>query len=262
MGHERIGYLPKTKRWLTIVDEIVKFSTKEDSIVQIANQTMKNIISRYKYIESDNGVLSSFKFLVLLSVAGKTNMQSDFLKHYNIDLPNNFSLLTLSKQIKEYVERHSDSKEYSSFASQALISTVSDWTKQNQKQLAFNFDSNENSYETWKKSANGAGFCELSRMFFTKFTEKYLKYFLEREAASNINNLFDRAAFNTELEKHLNQISRHAFETTKIVQSYSAGWFNKYTKEGIPTDQQIKDYLQYGFSKINSELVRERDFDK
>ena len=71
MGHERIGYLPKSKKWRTIVDEVANFTANGDTIAQIANQTTKNVIQRYDNIEGDKGVLAAFKFLILLSQSAR-----------------------------------------------------------------------------------------------------------------------------------------------------------------------------------------------
>jgi len=262
MGHERIGYLPKSKRWRAIVSDVAKFTANGDTISQIANQTTKNLISRFKYIESDSGVFAAIKYLILLTHSARHENASEFLLKHGINLPTNFNLLTLSKSIKEYINTKVDSREYSSFASQSLIETVSVWSKKNEIQQKILFETNKNSFDDWQSAASGDGFCELSRMFFANFTDNYLKYFLEREASARINNLFDRDTFNKKLDSHLDEISKHAFETSKITQSYSAGWYNKNVKEGIPTNGKIKGFISFGFGKINSELTREQEFEK
>lgn len=261
MGHERIGYLPKTKKWRAIVAEITNFSADENTIDQIASKTTKNLITRYKQIENDNGVFAAINYLILLTYSAKQKNSSEFLCKYGINLPANFNLLTLSKSIKDFISSQSDSREYSAFASHALIETVSEWTKKNAIQQRILFDTSKNSFDEWQTASNGSGFCELSRLFFTNFTENYLKYFLEREASSKINNLFDRSTFNKKLEEHIDIISKHAFETTKITQSFSAGWYNKFVSEGLPPKEKIKGFISYSFGKLNSELIREQEFE-
>ena len=143
-----------------------------------------------------------------------------------------------------------------------MIDAISDWSKKENLQQSLIFDNNKNPFEIWKKASNGAGFCELSRMFFSSMTERYLKYFLEREASSNINNLFDRVKFNVQLEKHIDLISKHAFETSKIAQSFSAGWYNKNVKKGVPNEEKIRGFLSFTFQKLNSELLKEEKGEK
>lgn len=58
MGHERIGYLTKSKKWRTIVYEVANFTANGETIAQIINQTTKNVLNRYDNIESDKGVMA------------------------------------------------------------------------------------------------------------------------------------------------------------------------------------------------------------
>ena len=261
MGHERIGYLPKSKKWRDIVDEVANFTASSETIAQIANQTTKNVINRYENIEADKGVLAAFKFLILLSKSALQKDSSNFLATQGIYLPTNFNLLGLSKSIREFIHSNTESNEYSSFANHALIETISQWSKENKIQQQIQFDTNNNSFDEWRSAADGSGFCELSRMFFSNFTDNYLRYFLEREASAKINNLFDRDTFNKKLDEHVKEVSKHAFETAKITQSFSAGWYNKYAKDEIPSNEKIKDFVSFCFKKLNSEIIREKEFE-
>ncbi|MDQ8051891.1 MAG: hypothetical protein REI78_02645 [Pedobacter sp.] len=257
MGHERIGTLPKSERWKNIVSSVGDYSAEQDNIADIAAKTTKNVRSRFRDINNEGSVLAAFKFIITLSHCARLKDPLEKLANENIILPKNFSLYDLAYCIQEYVEENAGSREYTSFATQSIIETISEWARDHHTGQQNLFDTNDQSIEVWQAASDGAGFCELSRLFFSKFTERYLKYFLEREAAANIRNLHDRTQFNKNLESHVDRISRHAFETSKITQSFAAGWFNKYAKEKLPTDARIKGFLSFAFQKINSELIRE-----
>jgi hypothetical protein len=257
MGHERVGYLPKSKKWTSIVKDISSFSETNNNVEKISYETTKNVRSRFKNIEADSGVQSAFEFLVLLSVLPKRQNWNEYLVSKGIKLKDDFSLIELAQCAKQFIEKNQTSKEYSTFASQALLDTISNWVTEKSKQQNLFFDSNRNPTEIWTKSSDGSGFCELSRVFFSKFTERYLKYFLERETVTRINNIFDLSAFNKQLEKHIGEISKHAFETSKITQSFAAGWYNKNVKDSLPSKEKIKSFLSVAFQKINSEILRE-----
>src|SRR6185312_9935549 len=118
MGHERIGYLPKTKKWRRIVDDIGNFSATQSNVVRIASETTKNVRSQFKRIEEDKGVLSAFKFIILLAYSSSLKNSTSFLKKEGINLPNSFNLFDLTTSIQDFVSQNQESKEYSSFASQ------------------------------------------------------------------------------------------------------------------------------------------------
>lgn len=261
LGHERVGRLPKTEKWKKIVNSISSYSDEGETIVDIASQTTKNVRHRFENIENDGGVLAAFKYILALASSSKSENAFDQLSQKGIELPKDFSLYDLAYSIQDYVARHTDSKEYSAFATQSMIDTVGEWARQKASNQIALFDSNDRSLELWNQAANGAGFCEISRLFFSKFTERYLKYFLEREAAASISNIYDRKQFNQNLEKHVDRISKHAFETSKITQSFAAGWYNKELKDTFPSDKKIKGFLSFAFKKINSELIREENKD-
>jgi hypothetical protein len=86
-----------------------------------------------------------------------------------------------------------------------------------------------------------------------------LKYFLEREASASMTSITDRNRFGTQIRSHIENISNHAFETSKITQSFAAGWFNKNVKDSIPSDEKIKGFLIYAFEKMRDELLREEN---
>lgn len=261
MGHERIGTLPKSEKWKGIVKSISNYTAASEGIADIAVQTTKNVRHRFQYIEGDSGVFAAFKYLLTLAYASKCEDSFIKLGEHGIDLPTDFNLYDLAYSIQDYVSQNSESKEYSAFAIKSTIDTISEWSKQNESNQTVLFDSNNKGLELWHKASTGAGFCEVARMFFSKFTETYLKYFLEREAATQITNLYDRNHFNKNLEEHLERISNHAFETSKITQSFAAAWFNKEVKSKLPSDKKIQGFLSFAFKKINSELIREETKD-
>lgn len=259
MGHERIGILPKTKRWTAVVHSMGSFSVSENNVPEIAQQTLKNVQSRFKDIERDKGVQAAFQFLVLLSISAKHQNPSEFLDLQGIRLSENLTPLKIAKAVTEWVSRQSESKEYASFAQSAAIDAIGEWYQKNQSFQENLFAGDKDQFEVWRKSADGNGFSELSRIYFSKFTERYLRYFLERSASSSINNLDTRNSFNIELQKHLSEISKHAFETAKITQSFAAGWFNKYAKDTIPSKRKIQSFLNIAFGKLKGELLREEN---
>jgi hypothetical protein len=58
MGHERIGFLPKSKFWNHILEPISQFEGDKDLINNIANQTINNIRKTYQSMPNDESVIS------------------------------------------------------------------------------------------------------------------------------------------------------------------------------------------------------------
>lgn len=257
MGHERLGVLPRTKKWRDVVAAISTSNMSDSQVSDIAKTTIENVRSQYRRILLDDGVKAAFEFLVIFSIASRFQDPSHKLYSFDINVTNNPTPLSVAKAAHQWVTKRANSLEYAQLAKCAVGDAIVIWHKQNQPKQERLFKLPDEPFEIWRKAGKGSGFCELSRLFFAKFTERYLKYFLDREASSVTTSVEERNQFQQQIERRIDDISNHAFETSKITQSYAAGWFNKYAKEGIPDDAAIEGFLEYSFGKMREELLRE-----
>lgn len=255
MGHERTGILPKSKTWRKVIAKISEVPSDESAIGDIASQVIKNVKKKLVNVEQDNGIRAAFQFLLFLSQSAKEKEPTDYFQSLGIPINDLDSTLQIAKSVSQWIDKNKQSNEYATVARGAVIDAIGIWKKQNTTNQGSLFS--DDSQNVWERATNGSGFCELSRLFFSKFTERYLKYFLEREASSSLPSISDRNNFNSNLESHVQEISNHAFETAKITQSFAAGWYNKNVKSDIPTDQQIEGFLHIAFGKMRAELLRE-----
>lgn len=69
MGHERVGALPRSKRWRAIVAAIVDPPAGDatSNISSLAENTLRNVSDRFRRIHEDKGVQAAFGFLVSLA---------------------------------------------------------------------------------------------------------------------------------------------------------------------------------------------------
>jgi hypothetical protein len=253
-----------TLHWREVVKAIAGLSTKETTIDQVARRTLENVHLTFQQLKNDPGIYSAFAFLVALSVAGRSERPAFELLRLGVSVPDRPTPLALVKALHTWVDQSAssprnerpDSLEYRQLARGAAADAIGQWTERNAQEVLL-FELPPDPYSAWRQSSTGAGFCELSRLYFSKLTERYLRYFLEREASAAIPIFRDRDAFQEELRSHVDKISRHAFETAKITQSFSAGWFNKHTRQGFPPRGVIDGFIAHSLGKIQEELLRE-----
>jgi hypothetical protein len=257
MGHERLGILPKTQRWQQVVEQIAKPSLSDEDVSSVARQTVQNISSRLRYIQNEPSVRTAFKFLVSLSVASRSPKPRETLSLYGIEVPAAITPFSLAKAVRGQVAGKRNSLEYGEIAQTAAVDAIATWYEKSRDTQMGLFEPSADSFQIWRKAGTGTGFCELARLFFAKFTERYLNYFLEREASAHLQNLYQRDQLRKKLSNHVDIVSKHAFETAKITQSFAAGWFNKHAVQKVPTDGEIQDFLFIAFGKIREELLRE-----
>jgi hypothetical protein len=248
MGHERVGYLPKSKKWRSLVAEIADVAEKAGGISQIAADTLAAVGHRYLDLASDPSIRAAFEFLVdITRQSGSPQKEGLGLAHKGA--------LELTLELEKKLPR-SSSLEIRALAFQSATDAVVQWRTENTIPWGELFVTNS-PVPPLRGLGTAAGFSELTRLFFASLTARYLKYFLEREATSVIPRIEERNAFNRNLDGYLDQISRHAFESAKITQSFAAGWFNKYAAAGVrPAKPQLRRFLDYAFSKLREELRR------
>lgn len=257
MGHKRYGYLPKSKIWRDIVNSLGGFTLGKTEVASITQNTLRNVRNQYSNLSNDPSINAGLEFLLHLSTAFKQNNPTKYLADKKLLETEDLTLLKLAKGASKYKQEEVLSREYQTFAKQALIDTVNGWYKKNIDRGNTLFSDEIDIKSVFSKSASAGGFTELSRMYFTKLTERYLKYFLEREASTKISNIYERERFSNQIDKQLNDISKHAFETTKITESFAAGWFNNYARDKFPTKNEVLHFLGTSINKMKSELLRE-----
>lgn len=250
MGHERVGALPKTARWASVVRDLTKFGGDEDQSRQLANRSLDNVRARFESIQRDRGVQAAFRFLTQVSRFAGSGPEG-------IDSTSSSNIFAVAKALRAAVESETDSAEYAALASAAGSDAIGNWYADNSTQSSL-FGTSDQASGVWQKAGTAGGFSEISRLFFAKFTERYLKYFLEREASGVCSSIAQRDQLQKQLRSNIDGVSRHAFETAKITQSFAAGWFNRHARGGAkPTDGEIRGFLAIAFGKIREDLRRE-----
>ena len=256
MGHERVGALPHTKKWRDVVAQLAESSGSREDVAAIANATLQNVSVQFRKIHWDDGVVAAFQFLVALAKSASLEQPGRPSSSPEINLEESTTALRLIGQLRSWVESHAVSKEYAAIATRASADAISLWSAQQSTQASL-FTSSVASTEVWRRAGNGAGFCEVSRLFFSKFTERYLNYFLEREASAAITSIAERDRLAGQLRDHIDGVSQFAFETSRITQSFAAGWFNNYARDKYPSNDESRQFLSVAFAKMREELTRE-----
>lgn len=255
MGHEREGRLPRSKTWRTVVGSLASAAIDPDVTGQVASNTLNNVRERLDRIELDPGVTAAFEYLLALAAKGKSANSTTRVSN-TPELGDNPATLRLAAAASEWVDQHVGSPEYGTIAKQALADTIANWTTAKDDQMDL-FGVKPTVSERWQAASSAGGFSEVSRLFFARFTERYLNYFLEREASASIGSIDARNAFAQNLHVHVNEVSKHAFETSKITQSFAAGWYNRHATEDFPSTAKVRGFMRLAFQKIREELRRE-----
>ncbi len=255
MGHERIGFLPKRKQWNAIVQQLSEYQPSAETTTKIADDTLTCIRKNYEQMPYDESVSKAIKFLAMLSVSANQDNQAAFLKTNGCTVDDKLSLFSLVNSAKNFITTVDGSLETNKIARDAVLQAITTYQGNHTLDQLTLFG--DNTEPVWRNVGSGAAFCELARSFFAAFTDRQIKYYIERSAASEINDYATLQSFSSGISQTAEAISHHAFETSKIMQSFAAGWFNKHAVERIPADNKITDFLRISFGKMREEFRRE-----
>ena len=258
MGHERLGLLPKTRSWRDIVHAVTSSTDDPRLVGEITKNVIANVQDRFLRLAQDEATTRAFKFLIFLSIAARRNDPQDYLADVGIQTTDDPTPLELAGAAFNWIGKTSD-PEHNNLAASALIDTIGEWYRSNAEIQHDLFKSRNNFAATWERSGNARGFCELARQFFSNYTKRYLKYFLDREATAALPDLKSRENFERNLSAHVEDISKHAFETARVTQSFAAGWFNNFARDRTPSEQEVSYFLSRAFGKLASELTTEAE---
>jgi ribulose bisphosphate carboxylase small subunit len=255
MGHERIGFLPRSQQWLKIVNELAIYNGDIDSVKQITESTLHAIRKNYEEMPLDESIIKAISFLATISFSAKQTDQIDYLISHGYIIDTNISLYSLMSSAQNLITTNKDSLEINKIAKDAAMQALIDYQREHSlNQLSLFGDETTN---IWKSVGTGAAFCELTRSFFAAFTERQLKYYLNRAAASSIGDYSKLQSFSRQISEHVQEISNHAFDISKITQSFAAGWFNKHAKTVLPSKKKVIGLLKLSFKKLQEEFRRE-----
>jgi hypothetical protein len=255
MGHLRLGKLPKTRTWRQIVQEISPGGEMDTESLML--KTIEATKKSLQFYADSNRLSDFFHFVVGLSLAGRTgNLNPELLDRGIASVGQAENVFHLLRALKAR-EFESDNPERAAILHAAAGETISRWLATHQEAQDSLFEADSRPMHAWSQIANGAGFCEFTRQFFSTLLERHLRYYLDRAASSQLLEPDDIDRFRSNLSNRVDHISKLAFESSKITQSFAAGWYNRNANDSYPTQADVHRLANHSLDKLQEELRRE-----
>jgi hypothetical protein len=261
VGHTRLGNLPKTQKWLDLVERIsgsrvsVGALSAASYVEAIAAQTLEASKAALDNAKHDSGVLYSFYLLTQVTLASRSANWEDALALHGIRLASDTTVFDLTSEIQTAIDRHvsrssSGATDLSEMAQQSVGEALMSLADARTVNL-FGGSSDEvrNAIRTLS-TKNGFG--ELGQRFFGRFVARFLNFYLSRATAAalggaRLQDLSDIAEFNEDLRTHCDQSAR-------IVRDFCGDWYSKTAyQEGIDLENASR-FLAVAVRKLSSEL--------
>lgn len=253
MGHIRLGALPRTRRWKEVIDLVGCGA----GAAAVAAATLDAVEQDLTGAASDPGLNRAFWLLTQIPDAARSAEFGAALRDLGLSVSDNPSAAELTSAFTEAVDKHVDGRKARTGPGElgqlAAAETLSGLLRDRATTL---FGSTPDDVRReLGKLATEVQFGHLARDFFSRFTERYLTFYVSKElpqhvgAGQRFETLGDERAFASALELHCQQAS-------KIVESFAGGWYSKARFEKDLTEERTTRFLGYALKKIRSELRR------
>ena len=253
MGHIRLGTLPRTRKWIQVLDLIGDGAGTPDVAAATMDASQGGLISA----EKDPGLVYTVWLLTQVPLAARSNDFVARLRKLGLDVSDSPSLLEVVGAFTGAVDAHlrrtggrTDLGEMAQMAaSEALTALGTPVNASLFETTAADTQQTIKSFSTTKQ------FSTLAREFFTRLSRKYLSYFLSRELSNYVSgdgrfsNIDRHAEFNQGLDLYCRQASR-------IIEEFSGVWFSKCNFEGGITQAKAARFVHVSLKKLRAELAK------
>lgn len=113
MGHERIGFLPKSKQWNAIIQQLQNYDGEDSVVAQIAANTLDALRQSYNSISYDPSLIAAIRFLAVLCQASNSPSQPEELSSLGVIDGNKVTMYSLLRGADNYISADEQSLEIS-----------------------------------------------------------------------------------------------------------------------------------------------------
>jgi hypothetical protein len=248
MGHIRLGNLPRTRAWQEVIGLL---DTPEASTADVAAATLKASKSGLAQAGRDPALVYSFWLLTQLPLCARSQNFESRLRSLGLEVPNQPGLFDLVGSLSEAVDRRIQKvggrTDLGEMAQMGAIESLSSILSERSPSL-FGTTPIDVRLELGRL-ATVANFSYLARDFFARLSERYLTYFISKQASNRFSTIHESRAFREGLRLHCRQAA-------KIVERFAGEWFSKHNFQGGISEKKAGNFVAYAMKKLRDEFQK------
>ncbi len=258
MGHQRLGRIPKSRKWRAVVDRVVDGAGLASADVgRIAALTLDAAGPALEKSMSDVGLRHAFYLLTQVALAARQPDWQERLANAGITLSADASLfdLTASLQsaIDDHVSRHGRHTDVSEMAQQAAGEALMSLARDSATTL---FGSGGQYLQAAiRELSTKSGFARLGQVFFGRFLTRFLGFYLSRITARAVGS--DRVPAVEQVTQFNGALRAHCEQSAQIVRDFCGQWYSKTEyMEGIHP-RNASRFMAVALRKLRRELAQQ-----
>lgn len=265
MGHTRLGWVPKTRKWSAVISQVASTANSggespqalADSVAAIAQKTLVAAERGIELAIGDARLTHIFYLLTQVVLSSRHDNWEQTLAQYGISLAEDSSCFDLLTQMHAAADHHMDRQQYTSdvgeIAQKAAGEALAELIASGASTL-FGAGRRE-LQQSVKQCSTKAGFARLGQKFFGKFLAHYLNFYLSRITADrtgsvSLAHIGDVSQFNSVLESHCEQ-------SAGIVRDFCGGWVSKTAFQQGITQENTSRFIAVALRKLRDELKQQ-----
>lgn len=266
MGHQRLGDIPKSRKWTAVIAAITGEDTRaggsgslSQGVLEIADLTLDAAQVGLQRAIDDPGLRFTFYLLTQIVLAARELDWRQRLGNLGIHLSEDSSLFDFTIEVQDaidrYLARQGPPTDLSEMAQQAAGQAVAELAGPNAATL---FGSGPAELQdALRKLSTKAGFARLGQRFFGCFMSRFLNFYLSRVTAGQVSGL--RLAQLGELSHFNVALEHHCDQSARIVQDFCGDWYSKTEfQHGIDL-QNTSGFMAVALKKLQAELQKQRE---
>jgi hypothetical protein len=254
MGHIRLGDLPRTRKWIQVLDLIGGGA----GTPEVAAATMDASQGGLAKAAKDPGLVHAVWLLMQVPMAARREDFVAGLRRLGLKVSDAPSLLEVigafTGAVDAHLQRHGGRTDLGEMAQMAAAESL---TALGTPRATSLFETTPaDVQQAFSSFSTATQFGALAREFFARLSTKYLRYFLSRTLSNYVSgdgrfrSINEHAEFNEALDLHCRQ-------ATRIVEVFSGSWFSK-TRflAGDVTPDKAAGFVHVALKKLRAELAR------
>ena len=254
MGHNRLGRLPRTRRWQEVVDLL---DLPSASVAAIAAAVVDAAEHRLRGLANDEALAYAFWTLARVTWAAR---QDSFLQELSWlgvrDWPEPSAIGLISGTVQHVRSRVAELEARNDFAEFAALAVARSLTETVGREGPGLFSSTaEDAQRAFRAYSTPAKFGELARLFFADFMSRSLKSFVDRELSNHVGS--GKVIRSVEgSQDFLNALELHTRQAARIIEEFSEGWYSLHNWEssGDIGLKEAQRFVAQALRKLRAEL--------
>ncbi len=250
MGHLRLGRLPKTRRWIEVVELLEADPT---DAARVTGATVVAAETHLRSLPSNEPLTYAFWLLLRIATASRSETFVQDVRGLGLSVTAETSALELISEVADELRgrfRGGDSAtaEFASLAvRRALTETVGSFG-------GSLFGSTVDDLQSaFRRFSTKDQFSEVAYGFFADFTARLLTSYLDRELSNHVEGSI------SERMEVASAIDLHARQSAAIMREFAGGWYSKQNWEtkGEITLDDAQRFVAVALRKLRMELQQE-----